>query len=165
MYKDYISWKLLCNIQMEMSLRFNNIHIEDWNLEYEAFNFNLNQITFKSRLAKKTPKKAGYFVAFWHKDEQYKNVPFSVDESKDKLLINIIDGSKQGQFIFPKEMLQTKGILKSDQHNGKMAMRVYPSWEVDLNQSALKTQSWQTPYFVNMSDVYHKDEVLSLYLD
>ncbi len=33
----------------------------------------------------------------------------------------------------------------------KMAFRVYPSWEHDLNRTATLTQKWQTPYFINIS--------------
>lgn len=44
-----------------------NYEVEKWNHEYEAFNFKLAHHTFKSRLAKKTPKKTGYFVAIWQK--------------------------------------------------------------------------------------------------
>ena len=31
-------------------------------------------------------------------------------------------------------------------------MRVYPSWDNPDSKQALKTQKWQLPYFVDMSD-------------
>ncbi|MDN8776885.1 MepB family protein, partial [Staphylococcus aureus] len=119
---------------------------------------------FKSRLAKKTPKKVGYFVAFWCKNEINKNRPFNFKESKDKLIINILDGSKKGQFIFPKELLFKKGIIISEKHKGKMAIRVYPSWERDLNKTAVSTQKWQIPYFLDFTKGFDEEKIKELYL-
>ncbi|WP_303265885.1 MepB family protein [Staphylococcus hominis] len=137
---------------------------EQWNQEYEAFNFEFSGVEFKSRLAKKTPKKAGYFVAFWCKNENEKNRPFNFHESKDKLIINILDGYKKGQFIFPKELLVKKGIISSEKHKGKMAIRVYPSWEQNLNKTAVSTQKWQIPYFLDFSKGFDKKKIKELYL-
>lgn len=39
-------------------------------------------------------------------------------------------------------------------------MRIYPTWEQKLNQTANKTQSWQLNYFIDLTD--NIDEV-SLY--
>nr|WP_252894786.1 MepB family protein [Liquorilactobacillus satsumensis] len=41
-----------------------NVELETFNQKYEAFNFNLKDLSFKSRLTKKTPLKQGYFVVF-----------------------------------------------------------------------------------------------------
>ena len=32
-----------------------------------------------------------------------------------------------------------------------MAMRIYPSWEYNLNQTAFKTQKWQLNYFIDLT--------------
>ncbi|EJX16652.1 hypothetical protein SOJ_27080 [Staphylococcus sp. OJ82] len=141
-----------------------NFEIEQWNKEYESFNFEFKGMTFKSRLAKKTPEKLGYFVAFWRKNEINKNRPFNFSESKDKLIINILDGSKKGQFVFPKELLVKKGVISSEKYKGKMAIRVYPSWEYGLNKTAVSTQKWQTPYFLDFSKGFDKEEIKELYL-
>lgn len=142
-----------------------NLEFEEWNQEYEAFNFEFNGITFKSRLAKKTPKKVGYFVAFWRKNKINKNRPFNFSESKEKLIINILDGSKKGQFVFPKNLLVEKGIISSEKCNGKMALRVYPKWEHDLNKSAVKTQNWQVPYFLDFTKGFDEEKIKHLYFD
>ncbi|PTI71862.1 MepB protein [Staphylococcus succinus] len=141
-----------------------NHEFEQWNQEYEAFNFEFNGVEFKSRLAKKTPKKVGYFVAFWRKNEINKNRPFNFNESKDKLIINILDGSKKGQFVFPKDLLVKKGIISSEKYKGKMAIRVYPSWEQNLNKTAVSTQKWQIPYFLDFSKGFDEEKIKKLYL-
>lgn len=165
MNSNYISIAFLNEIPLfDRNFSLIKHEFEQWNQEYEAFNFEFNGVEFKSRLAKKTPKKPGYFVAFWCKNKIDKNRPFNFDESKDKLIINILDGSKKGQFIFPKELLVKKGIISSEKHKGKMAIRVYPSWEQSLNKTAVSTQKWQIPYFLDFSKGFDKKKIKELYL-
>ncbi|MCM3071903.1 MULTISPECIES: MepB family protein [Staphylococcus] len=164
MFEEYASKKLI-NKMDEMVNDFSpvNFEIEKWNREYEGFNFSLTHHTFKSRLAKKTPKKTGYFVAMWQKNEIAKNIPFNCENSKDYLIINIIDGARTGQFIFPKDILLANGIITSTKHKGKMAMRVYPHWESNLNKTALKTQKWQSPYFLDLSTTFNEKDICTYY--
>lgn len=124
---------------------------ETYNAEYEACCFSIGQKKIRSRLAKKTPTKKGYFVVFWEKDANNNNQPFSEDDPNDVLLVNIIDGNKQGQFVFPKELLVEQGVLKREKYKGKIAMRVYPSWEKELNTTAERTQKWQLPFFKELT--------------
>ncbi|WP_259338294.1 MepB family protein [Staphylococcus succinus] len=42
-----------------------NHEFEQWNQEFDAFNYEFRGDNFKSRLAKQTPNKVGYFGAFW----------------------------------------------------------------------------------------------------
>ena len=165
MNSNYVSIDFLNEIPLfDYKFSLINHEFEQWNQEYEAFNFEFSGVEFKSRLAKKTPKKVGYFVAFWCKNEINKNRPFNFKESKDKLIINILYGSKKGQFIFTKELLLKKGIISSDKHKGKMAIRVYPSWERDLNKTAVSTQKWQIPYFLDFSKGFDEEKIKELYL-
>ncbi|MDJ1110566.1 MepB protein [Staphylococcus casei] len=165
MNSNYVSIDFLNEIPLfDYKFSLINHEFEQWNQEYEAFNFEFSGVKFKSRLAKKTPKKVGYFVAFWCKNEINKNRPFNFKESKDKLIINILDGSKKGQFIFPKELLFKKGIISSEKHKGKMAIRVYPSWERDLNKTAVSTQKWQIPYFLDFTKGFDEEKIKELYL-
>ena len=166
MKNNYISISFFNEIPL-FSKKFYSINheFEQWNQKYEAFNFEFNGVEFKSRLAKKTPKKVGYFVAFWCKNEINKNRPFNFNESKDKLIINILDGSKKGQFIFPKDLLVKKGIISSEKYKGKMDIRVYPSWEQNLNKTAVSTQKWQIPYFLDFSNGFDQRKIKELYLD
>ncbi|MFC6463407.1 MepB family protein [Marinilactibacillus sp. GCM10026970] len=128
------------------------IKLETQNIEYEGTCFNLNQRTYRSRLAKLTSKKAGYFVVFWEKDADNKNQPYSFHGNPDKVIVSILDNGKIGQFIFPKAVLYKQGILRSETSKGKMAIRVYPTWEKELNPSATKTQKWQSTYFIDLSE-------------
>lgn len=120
------------------------------NQEYESIQFDSNSSSYQSRLARKTPKKKGYFLANWIKDESNINIPYSTNNFSDFLIVLIIDEANQGYFNFPKEILVEKGIIMTDTSKGKMAFRVYPPWETDLNTTALKTQNWQIQYFTNI---------------
>lgn len=124
---------------------------ENQNKEYEGIHFFIGNQTYRSRLAKLTPKKKGYFVAFWEKDENNKNTAYHYESAPDFLIINIIDKELKGQFIFPKEVLLKKGVLSYRNKKGKMAMRVYPTWIDNLNETAYNTQKWQDEYFSNFS--------------
>lgn len=131
---------------------------------YVAF-FTGGSVFFKkrSRLAKLTPKKKGYFVAFWEKDTKGINQAYSYENSPEKLIVSVIDNERRGQFIFPKKALLKYGILKSPKQKGKMALRVYPSWVTELNTNAAKTQTWQVEYFIDLSDAIDVDKLKKLY--
>jgi len=90
-------------------------------------------------------------VAAWEKDNFNQNKPFDDENSPDLLIISIMDQSKNGVFIFPKSTLVTQKILNSSKTTGKMAFRVYPSWENNLNRTATKTQLWQNAFFIDLS--------------
>lgn len=124
---------------------------EEQNAAYEGVCFYHDTKFYRSRLANKTPKKAGYFVDFWEKDDQLKNQAFSYEDAPDITLVWIIDADKKGVFMFPKEILLQKNILQTKSQKGKMGIRVYPTWESNLNQTALKTQEWQSHYFKCLS--------------
>lgn len=165
MRDTYIS-KEIINAALEKisDTTLTNFKFDKWNSEYEGFSFKFNKLNFKSRLAKKTPNKKGYFVAFWRKDEINKNTPFDYDSLGDKLIINVQDNNNIGQFIFPSDVLVEQGIIKSDRYKGKMAMRVYPSWVSNLNATAKKTQRWQTKYFIDLSNTIDIKLLSQLYL-
>lgn len=119
---------------------------------YEGFCFKFQNHRYRSRLARKTPKKKGYFVALWQKDELQKNRAISIDDRVDFVIVNVIDARRIGQFIFPVEILHEKGILRSETQPGKMAFRLYTPWCEDLNSHARLTQQWQIPFFINLSE-------------
>lgn len=140
-----------------------NLIEEKQNVEYEGVRFKLENQYFRSRLAKLTAKKKGYFVVFWEKDSFYKNQPYKFQESPDKVIVSVLDEEKIGQFIFPKAVLHKYGILKSENFKGKMAIRVYPAWEQYLNSSATKTQKWQKDYFIDLSRERNAEVLRALY--
>ncbi|RIM67409.1 MepB family protein, partial [Staphylococcus xylosus] len=91
MYKslDFISSIL----KSTKNINLKNCKTEFFNAEYESCTFQADKQTFRSRIAKKTPNKQGYFVVFWTKDHENKNRPFTYNESCDKLIITVIDES------------------------------------------------------------------------
>ena len=139
--------------------------VEEQNKEYEGATFIFLNQSFRSRKAKVTPKKLGYFVVFWEKDEANKNKPYDADSAPDKLIITIFDQEKIGQFIFPKEILVEKKILNNGGNKGKMALRVYPDWLTGLNETARATQEWQMAFFIDLTKKHELNQLKKLYFD
>lgn len=133
-------------------LTVESIEEEKQNSKYGAGTFQLSSKSIRFRVAKISPTKIGQFVAFWEKDEDHKNQPFSLEDAPDLLVITTIQENQIGQFIFPKELLVQHDILKSRSTKGKMAIRVYPSWDHPTSKQAIATQAWQLPYFIDISD-------------
>ncbi|WOV83682.1 MepB family protein [Sporosarcina jeotgali] len=129
-----------------------DIQEERQNSEYGAGRFLLNTKSIRFRVAAITPKKIGQFVALWEKDETNKNQPFTYDNTPDFVVINTFTEDHFGQFVFPKEVLAARSILRSDHSNGKMAFRVYPSWDTPASKQAIATQRWQLPYFIDLTN-------------
>ncbi|WP_426355027.1 MepB family protein [Exiguobacterium sp. R-39] len=144
------------------------IQEEVQNSDYSAGLFHLRSKSIRFRVAKTTPKKAGQFVAFWEKDDKNKNQPFSDKTATDLLVVNIFtNDNKFGQFIFPKEVLIKQKILSTNTIKGKMAIRVYPSWEYPTSKQAIATQTWQVEYFVEIqeSNSLPTHEIMRLYFN
>ena len=122
---------------------------EKWNEKYEGILIKIKeeQGYKRCRLTKKTPKKEGYFTVFWKKDQDNKNIAYTVRDLGDELVIVVIDDCHCGLFIIPKEVAISKKILSTKDCKGKMAMRFYPSWCTNLNKTARATQKWQLDYF------------------
>ncbi|MGM1047258.1 MAG: MepB family protein [Bacillota bacterium] len=143
-----------------------SIQEENQNSDYGAGTFHLNSKSVRFRVAKITPNKLGQFVAFWEKDENNKNQPFTYEKAPDLLVINTSMSNNQfGQFIFPKEILAKQNIFKTSTTRGKMAIRIYPSWDNPTSKQAISTKKWQSPYFVDMSatDNLPIQKILELY--
>lgn len=148
-----------CDLSVE------SIQAEQQNAKYGACIFRIGSKTIRFRVSNRTPTKIGQFVAFWKKDENHKNQPYSYREAPDLLVITSFKNESEfGQFIFPKQVLLHE-IFKTPTTKGKMAIRVYPSWDIPISKQAIKTQEWQLPYFVNLSslDKLTKEKVIKLY--
>ena len=147
-------------------LTVKSVQEEKQNSKYGAGTFELSSRTVRFRIANITPTKIGQFVAIWEKDVSNKNQPYSYEEAPDLLVITTFKNANEyGQFIFPKEVLFKQNILRSSSTKGKMAIRVYPSWDRPTSKQAMKTQKWQLPYFVDMShqNKLSKDKIVKLY--
>jgi len=120
--------------------------------EYEACSFLLNEKKVVYRQAKITPTKAGQFVTVWKRNAVGITAPFDSDDSVDFIVITVKTDTQLGQFIFPKAILITKGILTYNGKDGKRGMRVYPPWDFVSSKQAMQTQSWQTDYFLQLNN-------------
>lgn len=148
------------------NLTVKSVQEEKQNSKYGAGTFELSSRTVRFRIANITPTKIGQFVAIWEKDTNNINQPYSYEEAPDLLVITTFKNDNEyGQFIFPKEVLFKQNILRSSSTKGKMAIRVYPSWDRPTSKQAMKTLKWQLPYFVDMShqNKLFKDKILKLY--
>src|SRR5690625_2370071 len=147
-------------------LTVKSVQEEKQNSKYGAGIFRLSSRTVRFRVANITPTKVGQFVAFWEKDESNKNQPYLYEEAPDLLVITTFKNENEfGQFIFPKEVLLKQNILRSNSTKGRMAIRVYSTWDKPTSKQATKTQNWQLPYFVDMSNPSKlpMDRIIELY--
>lgn len=126
-----------------------------WNPEstnYGACSFALNNKKIEFRVAHKTPTKIGQFVAVWKRNHIGKTAPFDVLDGLDFMIISVRNSNYFGQFVFPKEILFSKGIISYNQKGGKRGIRVYAPWDNPTNKQAIQTQNWQTNYFVAIAE-------------
>jgi len=120
-------------------------------INYSASSFMINSTSYIYRKAKLTPKKQGLFVAIWKRDHNNITVPYELSDHFDYMIINVENDNKQGLFIFPKTILYKHGVIAGENSRGKNGIRVYPPWDEDLNKTALKTQSWQQEFFLEVN--------------
>lgn len=128
------------------------INIETESQEYGAATFKLNALTAKYRVAKITPTKVGQFVTLWKRSKNGTIQPFKATDDTQHYIVSCRNGVNFGQFIFTKALLLSKGVLSSDAQKGKLAIRVYPPWDTTVSSQAQKTQAWQAPYFLHISN-------------
>lgn len=129
--------------------------IEDFVLErdsknYSGCKFKLENQKIIFRQANVTPIKQGGFVTLWkrpHKEIE----PYHIDDEFDYLHVFIQTDSKRGIFIFPKQVLQDNFYISDNKNEGRRGFRLYPSWEKNLNKSAMKSQIWQVNHFTQLS--------------
>ncbi|MDN3508377.1 MAG: MepB family protein [Simkaniaceae bacterium] len=119
---------------------------EDESKEYVAYRFALDGKNIVYREGKITPTKAGHFVTTWKRPEK-EIIPFNLADPIDFLIITVSEGDHCGQFIFPRDLLISKGILASATKPGKLSFRLYAPWVIPTSPTAKKSQSWQVKYF------------------
>ncbi len=126
------------------------LEVEAESAEYCALTFQLNSLRIKYREAKITPTKTGQFVTLWKRTGNGPIQPLEVSDLWDVLIISTRSGEKLGQFVFPKPVLLSKGVISGNGREGKRGIRVYPPWDTVTSKQAQKTQQWQADYFVYM---------------
>jgi len=108
------------------NLILTNITQEEESQEYAACSFNLNQHRIKFRTAKITPTKIGQFVTFWKRLGSGPILPYDISDEFDFLIVSVRHKDQLGQFVFPKYVLYSRGVISKDGKDGKRAIRVYP---------------------------------------
>lgn len=124
--------------------------------KYAGCCFNIKQQQIIFRVANVTPTKIGNFVALWKKSTptltKSKNIPYNYADL-DFCVIYVENQQHNGVFIFPRDVLIQHGILSAhNQIDGKLGFRLYPDWDSPTNNQAIRTQRWQLPHFINLSD-------------
>ena len=131
------------------------LHHLVWNPEsanYAACSFELNTYKIQFRVANITPTKIGQFVTIWKRNKEGITAPFDVADLLDFMIISVRDSENFGQFIFPKSVLVSKGIISQNEKGGKRGIRVYAPWDKPENKQAIKTQDWQANYFIEIKE-------------
>lgn len=146
-----------------IGLKITDFNVETESKEYNASRFNLNGRNIISRNAKITPKKVGQFVTFWKRIDNGPISPFQEIDPIDFYLVNVRTQYSFGQFVFPKPVLITKGIISTNNKEGKRAFRVYPPWDIVKSKQAIRTQKWQLDYFYEVTNSVDFDKVIELY--
>lgn len=141
-----------------------SVEIESEGSAYGACVFKLNNLNIRFRVAKITPTKTGQFVTLWKRMGAGPIQPYDALDQVDFFVISVRNKNNFGQFIFPKSILVKKNIFSKNGKGGKRGIRIYPSWDKDLNSQAQKTQAWQLDYFLNMSINHSIDYVRASFL-
>lgn len=144
-------------------LNISDFYLEAESKEYDACRFELNGQKIISRNAKITPKKVGQFVTFWKRNGNGLIGPLEENDPIDFYAVNVRTETQFGQFVFPKAVLIKKGIISTDNKEGKRAFRVYPNWDTAKNKQAERTQKWQLNYFYEINDSTDLNKVAELY--
>ncbi len=133
--------------------------------EYGACQLTINKRQIIFRVAKTTPTKSGQFVTIWKRMDNGPIQPFDISDDFDLMVISTRKDNLLGQFVFPKPVLLTKGIISGNNKDGKRGIRVYPPWETELNKQAEKTQAWQLQYFfrIEKNGTIDLDRAIMLY--
>ena len=127
-----------------------NISAEKESREYSAASFTINNYKVLYRQSKITPTKTGQFVSIWKRNAEGITAPFDVNDDFDFIMIVSKKELHSGIFIFPKQILSNQGIISGNAIAGKRGIRVYPQWDIAENKQAIKTQQWQSHFFIDL---------------
>ena len=134
-----------------IGLHCSNILLAHESQGYGACSAEVNGKKIEFRVAKQTPKKVGQFVTIWKRIDSGPIMPYDMSDQIDFFMIIVRRYNWLGQFIFHKEVLQQKGFVSRNGNGGKLAMRVYPPWDIPTSAQAKATQTWQMNYFVSIA--------------
>ena len=147
----------------QCALHLTDFALEAESKEYAASRFKLNGRQALGRTAKITPRKNGQFVCFWKRNAEGSIAPFHQNDGIDFYVVNVRKHNRLGQFVFPRSVLIEKGIISTNDKEGKRAFRVYPLWESPTSKQAERSQAWQLHYFYQVDDALDFKRVRELY--
>ena len=125
-----------------VSLQCSNLIQDKEAKDYLGCSFNIGNRYVKCRKAKITPKKSGFFVTLWKRNEEHKSEPYNASDKYDFYMILTEEHENYGFFLFPKNELIKRKILSTEMKEGKRGFRVYPNWVNTANEQARKTSSY-----------------------
>lgn len=128
-------------------LTYTNLVKEEESREYGASTFEMNGKRIKFRVGKITPTKIGQFVTLWKRIGDGAILPHDLADASVLFVVSVRNAEYFGQFVFPKTILFAKGVVSKEGKGGKLAMRIYPPWDLAENTQAKKTQAWQLMCF------------------
>lgn len=147
-----------------LGLVCHNIMHEAESQEYGACTLEINGKHVVFRVAKITPTKIGQFVTLWKRFGGGHIMPFDIEDPVDLFVVNVRHSEHFGQFVFPKNVLRKQGVVSQDGKKGKLAIRVYPSWDTPVSPQAKKTQAWQLQYFFEVTSHCDQTKIQKLFL-
>ncbi len=151
------------SIYKDCKFVISDVVINSESQEYNACEFRLNGMKVVFRKAKVTPKKIGQFVTFWKRNKEGITEPFDENIELDFYVINCMNQDRLGQFIIPRSVLIHNKIISTDKSEGKRGFRVYPDWDVPSSKQAIKTQLWQSKYFIELGSDLSVNAMKRLY--
>lgn len=133
--------------------KFAQLVLDKESAAYSGCTFLLDTKVVLFRSAKITPTKSGLFVTLWKRLQKGPIQPFDDKDGIDMVIISVKEKEHFGHFVFPEKILIEKKIFSTHRKEGKRAMRVYPTWKVETSKQAIKTQKWQSLWFIDLSSI------------
>lgn len=134
-----------------------NTKINAESVEHRTCLFQLNGKTIQHWVSKITPTKAGQFVPIGKRNQHGITKPFNIQDDIDFIVITTKNEGNFAQFIFPKSKLVDKGIICTNGKRSKRGTIAYKSWGMVERKQAVKTQNWQTNYFLKIKETLSTD--------
>lgn len=135
--------------------KITRVSVEPESKEYSACSFTVNDKKAHFRSGKITPTKVGIFVTFWKRNQKNITAPYDASDDFDFLIVSASSQDNFGIFIFPKKVLLEQKMISKNHIGGKRGFRLYPIWDKADNPQAIKSQKWQTNYFVTLQHNNH----------
>jgi hypothetical protein len=115
---------------------------------YDAHRIDVDGMSLLYRSARLTPRKNGLFVAVWTRSLSGETRPLDAADGIDGAVVHAREGGRSGFFVFPLDVLITRGVFSSAKAPGRRGIRVYPPWTEPGSAQARATMAWQCEWFL-----------------